>query len=174
MKRTTREIINQSQAETSAINHHLAVLPRLTETLKEFNGKVVNVRLFNALSDASTCRIYKTVPYNGSGLNLMIRYDKGLTINGERTYYAQWYRECSIPLAFQECGKRLDASATIDNINLEISRLLDKLHTFDASEINIYSVHEQLDALKVQISKLIAQQKNPFLKDSLRQSIKYI
>lgn len=173
MNRTAKEIIGSSQVNTNAINAHLITLGSLEDALNEFNGKVVNVRLFNSLTTAAGQPVRVNKSYDNATTYIEFRYDKVISLEGS-AFYADWHRECRVPITFRECGKRLDAEATILNIDTLIHNLHKQLRNFNISELNIISVHTELDELKKQVSALIDAQSNPFLKESLRDSLKYI
>jgi hypothetical protein len=173
MNRITREIIGQSQAETNTINAHLITLGSMVDTLKKFDGKVVNVRLANELHTAAAQPVRITKSYDGKATFLEFRHGKPAEVDGA-LYYAQWHKDCIVPIMFQECGKRLDASATIINMDKELLQLHGKIRNYNVPRQHIETVHTQLNALKKEISELLAAQDNPFLRDSIRESLKYI
>lgn len=172
MNRYTREIIGQSKAEGQAIESHLETLGKLHGTIEQFDGKVINIRFFDALTTAAGRSIYKGETYPDL-TTFRIRYDDTAKLDGKH-HYAQWHRECNVIIQFQECGKRLDALATINNLEEMRSTLLKKAYHFSVTETEINEAHAQLDTLKAQISELIGKHTNHYLTDSLRQSAKYI
>lgn len=130
-----KSIKNQMKVEKNAINLQLESFKKMHGVLKKFDGKIVNQRLYTALSTETGKNVFRDSFYH-----VQLKEQRAVLITNEgikkddsdRYIYPSLYERGELILVVNQ-DNRLDAESSIVNLNKLIERLeaAREKYTFD-------------------------------------------
>jgi len=126
------------EKETNALWHHIEAFRKLFEkdVLKQFDGKVVNVRLQRAIKEQTGFSIY---------------LNDGLLTSHAKAF-ADYNRTQTFELVIED--KRLNADETNTNLKYFVSNLLTELEKYKYDEQSILAYFNEMEDMNTRIQEL--------------------
>lgn len=133
-ERALQECKNYSESRRQAASLYRAI----TDVIREFDGKVYNVRLERALKEAiKPCYVYCEK-----------RFDKWIAVRVSTGRYNEWFDLVTIDIDDLTDGKRIPAEKMIESAQIKRAQLLEEAAQMEHFVENIDTICKQLESVK--------------------------